>query len=339
MSTVRDVAQAAGVSVTTVSRVLRGERYVSPHARAAVQSVIDELNYRPSELARQFREQRSNLVGYVVPDISEPFYAAIFRGITRHLRPQGFAVVAHDTDERAAAEAEAVTALLDSRAAGLIVASSGLWPRLLRERFRDAGVPVVAVDNRLDGVETDAVYDDNENGAAALTRHLVEHGHRRIAFVGGITSESSGADRIAGYRRALSEAGAPEIAEHIVTGDWRQESGRLYTLRLMRLSERPTAIMAANYEVALGAMRALRSLRLRIPDDVALVAFDDFEVAELLDPPLTALHRDVESMGEAAAGLLIDQLYPSGDRARREIRVPFEIMPRRSCGCGGESPW
>jgi LacI family transcriptional regulator len=337
VSTVRDVAQAAGVSATTVSRVLRGERYVSPQVRAAVRTAIDELNYRPSELARQFRDQRSVLVGYVVPDISEPFYAAIFRGITRQLRPQGFAVVAYDTDERAAAEAEAVTSILDSRASGILVASSGLWPRALRDRLRDAGVPVVAVDNRLEGVETDAVYDDNENGALALTKHLLEHGHRRIAFVGGIMSESSGTDRLAGFRRALSEAGAPESSELVATGDWRQESGRLYTLRLMRLPDRPTAIMAANFEIALGVMRALRSLRLRIPDDVALVAFDDFAVAELLDPPLTALHRDVESMGEIAAGLLIDQLYPSGDRPRREIRVPFEIMPRRSCGCGGES--
>ncbi len=338
MSTVRDVAQVAGVSATTVSRVLRGQRYVSPQARAAVQAAVEELNYRPSELARQFREQRSVIVGYVVPDISEPFYAAILRGISRHLRPQGFAVVTHETDERVAAEAEAVTAIMDSRAAGLIVASSGLWPRSLRDRLREVGLPVVSVDNRLEGVEADAVYDDNENGAAALTHHLLDHGHRRIAFVGGIMSESSGADRLAGYRRALAEAGAPEAAELIVTGDWRQESGRLYALRVMRLADRPTAILAANYEVALGVMRALRALRLRIPEDVALAAFDDFDVAELLDPPLTALHRDVERIGELAAGLLVDQLYPSGDGARRELRLPFEIMARRSCGCAEAQP-
>ena len=334
MSTVRDVAKVAGVSATTVSRVLRGERYVSPQAHVAVQAAIAELDYRPSELARQFRDQRSVLVGYVVPDISDPFYAAILRGIARHLRPQGFMVVTYDTDERAAVEAGAVTAIMDGRAAGLIVASSGLWPRALRDRLRGTGLATVAIDNRLEGVETDAVYDDNEMGAAALTRHLLDHGHRRIAFVGGILSESSGADRLSGYRRALADGGAPEIADLVVTGDWKQESGRLFTLRLMRLVDRPTAIVAANYEVGLGVMRALRSLHLSIPDDVALVAFDDFEVAELLDPPLTALHRDVEAMGKVAANLLIEQLYPSEDRPRREIRVPFEIMTRRSCGCG-----
>lgn len=335
MPTVRDVAQVAGVSVTTVSRVLRGERYVRPAVRAAVQSAIEELDFRPSELARQFREQRSSLVGYVVPDISEPFYAAILRGINKQLRPQGFVVAIHDTDERAAAEAEAVSALLDSRAAGMIVASSGPWPQPLRQRFRAAGVPVVAIDNRLESADTDAVYDDNEAGSATLTRHLLEHGHRRVAFVGGIMTESSGAERLAGYRHALTEAGVPDNERLIATGDWRQESGRLYTLRLMRQPDHPTAILAANYVVGLGVMKALRSLGMRIPGDVALVAFDDFEVAELLDPPLTALHSDVESIGEIAAGLLVDQLYPSGGRERRELRIPFELVARQSCGCAG----
>jgi Transcriptional regulators len=333
--TVRDVAQVAGVSVTTVSRVLRGERYVRPVVRAAVQSAIEELDFRPNELARQFREQRSTLVGYVVPDISEPFYAAILRGINRQLRPQGFVVAIHDTDERAAAEAEAVSALLDSRAAGMIVASSGPWPSPLSERFRAAGIPVVAIDNRLESADTDAVYDDNEAGSATLTRHLLEHGHRRVAFVGGIMTESSGAERLAGYRHALAEGGVPDNDRLIATGDWRQESGRLYTLRLMRQPDHPTAILAANYVVGLGVMKALRSLGLRTPDDVALVAFDDFEVAELLDPPLTALHSDVESIGEIAAGLLIDQLYPSGAREPRELRIPFQLIARRSCGCAG----
>jgi LacI family transcriptional regulator len=331
--TVRDVAQMAGVSVTTVSRVLRGERYVRPQIRAAVQSAIVELDYRPSELARQFRAQRSALVGYVVPDISEPFYAAILRGINKQLRPQGFVVAIHDTDERAAAEAEAVSALLDSRAAGMIVASSGPWPRALSERFRATEVPIVAIDNRLESADTDAVYEDNEAGAATLTRHLVEHGHQRVAFVGGIMTESSGAERLAGYRRGLAEAGVPEDERLVAVGDWRQESGRLYTLRLLRQPDQPTAILAANYVVALGVMKALRALRLRIPDDVALVAFDDFEVAELLNPPLTALRSNVESIGELAAGLLIEQLYPSGDRARRELRIPFQLVSRRSCGC------
>lgn len=333
MSTVRDVAQAAGVSVTTVSRVLRGERYVRPEVHAAVRSAIKDLGYRPSELARQFRQQRSPLVGYVVPDISEPFYAAILRGIEKQLRPQGFVVAIQDTEERTAAEAEAISALLDSRAAGMIVASSGPWPQPLGERFRASVIPIVAIDNRLESAEADAVYDDNEAGAATLTRHLIEHGHRRIAFAGGVMTESSGAERLAGYRGALAEAGLPDDYRLITTGEWRRESGRLYTLRLMREADPPTAIVAANYVVALGAMKALRSLGLRIPEDVALVAFDDFEVAELLDPPLTALHRDVDAMGETAASLLIEQLYPSSERVHREVRVPFELVARRSCGC------
>ena len=150
MATVRDVAQVAGVSMTTVSRVVRGERYVRPEVREAVQAAMADLDYRPSPLARQFREQRTRVVGFVVPDISEPFYAGILRGVEKALRPQGFLVAIHDTDERASLEADAVASLLDGRAAGLIVASSGPWPTSIRERFEREQVPVVAIDNVLD---------------------------------------------------------------------------------------------------------------------------------------------------------------------------------------------
>lgn len=338
MATVRDVAQAAGVSVSTVSRVVRGERYVRPEVREAVQSAMADLDYRPSSLARQFREQRSRVVGFVVPDISEPFYAGILRGVEKALRPQGFIVAIHDTDERAALEADAVSALLDGRAAGLIVASSGPWPGVVRDRFERDQVPVVAIDNVLEGLEVDAVYLDNEAGAGLLTRHLAEHGHVRIGFVGGILAESSGAERLAGYRAALVEAGLPTDERLVATGDWRPGSARLYTLRIMHQPEPPTALVAANDFAALGVMKAARALGLRLPDDLALVSFDDLEVADLLDPPLTGLRRDVEAMGAMAAGLLMEQLYPSTGRAPRQVRLPHEFVARRSCGCPGAVP-
>ena len=335
MATVRDVAKVAGVSVTTVSRVVRGERYVRPEVREAVQAVMADLDYRPSTLARQFREQRTQLVGFVVPDISEPFYAGILRGVEKALRPQGFIVAIHDTDERVSLEAGAIGSLLDVRAAGLIVASSGPWPRAVRERFERERVPMVAIDNVLDGLDVDAVYEDNEVGARVLTRHLAEHGHVRIGFVGGILTESSGAERLAGYRAALAEAGLPADERLVVTGDWRYQGARLYTLRIMHEPDPPTAIVAANYVVALGVMKAARSVGLRIPDDLALASFDDFEVAELLDPPLTGLRRDLDAMGAVAASLLVDQLYPLGEHKPRQVRLPHEFVARRSCGCPG----
>ena len=338
MVTVREVAQAAGVSVTTVSRVVRGERYVRPEVREAVQAAMSDLDYRPSTLARQFREQRSRVVGFVVPDISEPFYAGILRGVEKALRPQGFIVAIHDTDERASLEADAVSALLDGRAAGLIVASSGPWPALLRRRFEREQVPVVAIDNVLDGLQVDAVYLDNEVGAALLTRHLAEHGHERIGFVGGILTESSGAERLAGYRATLIDAGLPTDERLVVTGDWRYESARYYALRIMHEPDPPTAVVAANHVIALGVMKAARSLGWRIPEDLALVSFDDLDVAELLDPPLTGLRRDVEAMGATAAVLLYEQLYPKEERTTRQVRLPHEFVARRSCGCPGSTP-
>lgn len=337
MATVRDVAQVAGVSMTTVSRVVRGERYVRPEVREAVQAAMADLDYRPSTLARQFREQRTRVVGFVVPDISEPFYAGILRGVEKALRPQGFIVAIHDTDERASLEVDAVASLMDGRAAGLIVASSGPWPNSLRERFEREHVPVVAIDNVLDGLDVDAVYDDNEVGARVITRHLAEHGHVRVGFVGGILAESSGAERLAGYRAALAEAGLPADERLVVTGDWRYQSARLYALKILHEPDPPTAIVAANYVVALGVMKAARSLGLRIPDDVALASFDDYDVAELLDPPLTSLRRDVDAMGAAAASLLVEQLYPQVQREPRQIRLPHEFVARRSCGCPGSA--
>jgi LacI family transcriptional regulator len=336
--TVREVAQAAGVSVTTVSRVVRGERYVRPEVREAVQAAMADLDYRPSTLARQFREQRSRVVGFVVPDISEPFYAGILRGVEKALRPQGFIVAIHDTDERASLEADAVSTLLDGRAAGLIVASSGPWPALLRKRFERERVPVVAIDNVLEGLQVDAVYLDNESGAALLTRHLAAHGHERIGFVGGILTESSGAERLAGYRATLIDAGLPTDDRLVATGDWRIERARFYALRIMHEPDPPTAVVAANHVVALGVMKAARSLGLRIPEDLALVSFDDLDVAELLDPPLTGLRRDVEAMGATAAVLLYEQLYPREERETRQVRLTHELVARRSCGCPGSTP-
>jgi LacI family transcriptional regulator len=335
VATVRDVAQVAGVSVTTVSRVVRGERYVRPEVRQAVHAAMEGLDYRPSTLARQFREQRTRVVGCVVPDISEPFYAGILRGVEKALRPQGFIVAIHDTDERAALEADAVASLLDGRAAGLVVASSGPWPRAVRERFEREQVPVVAIDNVLEGLPVDAVYDDNEVGARLLTDHLAEHGHTRIGFVGGIPTESSGAERLAGYRSALEASGLPADERLVVTGAWRLDSARQFTLRVMHEQEPPTALVAANFVVALGVMKAARALGLRIPHDLALVSFDDEDVAELLDPPLTALRRDAEVLGATAADLLTEQLYHPEARTPREVRLPHEFVARRSCGCGG----
>jgi len=298
---------------------------------------MEDLDYRPSTLAREFREQRSRVVGYVVPDISEPFYAGILRGVEKALRPQGFIVAIHDSDERASLETDAVASLLDARAAGLIVASSGPWSRSIRDRLEREQVPVVAVDNVLDGLEVDAVYDDNEVGARFLTQHLAEHGHDRIAFVGGILTESSGAERLAGYRAALTDASLALDERLVVTGDWRLDRAVHLTLRVMRQPDPPTAVVAANHLVALGVMKAARMLDLRIPDDLALVSFGDVDVAELLDPPLTCLRRDVDAMGLTVASLLIEQLYPSDARSPRVVRLPHEFVARRSCGCAGAS--
>jgi DNA-binding LacI/PurR family transcriptional regulator len=333
VATLVDVAREARVSIATASRAINGRQYVSAATRADVLAAAERLNFRPSTLARGFRVQRSFTVGMLVPDISSPFYAAALRGVEHVLSRHGYTVLVFDTEEQTRREEEAIDLLTGQRVAGLVIAPVSHNPANLATRVAQTNVALVTIDNRLQGYAADTVLVDNPGGAAALTEHLIAHGHRRIGHLAGLQSETSGAERLAGYRQALERAGIPFDPCLVAEGDWTEQSGRALVPPLLAVPDPPTALVIASSLMAVGALLSLRELGYRVPDDVAVACFDDVPWAPLIEPPLTTLSRQDYAVGAAAAALILDQLSGEGKRQPHEQILPMTLIVRRSCGC------
>lgn len=331
-ATLVDVAAAAGVSLATASRAINAHPNVSAQTRARVLAAAERLRFQPSHAARTLRTRRASVIGLIVPDISSVFYATALRAAEHTLRRQGYTLFITDTEEEEQLEAEAVEALLTHRVAGLILAPTGTATPLRRALARHP-VPVVTIDNRVEGLEADLVLLDNIAGTRMLTKHLIDHGHRRIGHVGGLSKETSGAERLAGYRVALSEADLPFDAALALEGDWTQEAGLRQMAELLALPRPPTAVVVASHSMVVGAMLALRAAGQRVPEDMAVVSFDDTPAGPVMDPPLTALESQDYDVGRLAAEMLLARLRSPDSPAGYEVRLPVRLIVRRSCGC------
>ncbi|GII56830.1 hypothetical protein Pth03_52190 [Planotetraspora thailandica] len=327
------VAELAGVSATTVSHTLNGRRPVADTTRRRVLDAIERLGYRPNVLARGLRTSRSQTIGLVIPDITNPFYPALARGIQDVLGPAGYDQIISNTDgdrhmERAAIE-QMIARQVDALAFAVFhTHAEDLLPAI------EAGIPVVRLGGRLvqDGV--DVVHSDDEGGAAEATRHLLSRGYRRIAFVGGSGAEGPepegpAAERVAGYRAALAEAGVPADPGLVVHTHFSRTGGAEGAVRLLDLPDRPDAVLCANDIMAIGAVDAALARGLRVPDDLAVMGFDDIEAAGLISPGLTTMANPAREIGQACARLLLDRLYGEAG-GFREVVIPARLVVRRS---------
>lgn len=329
-ATLADVARRAGVSVSTASRALNGQDGPSVETRRAVADAASALHYRPSVLARSLRTRRSHTIGFVVPDISSPFYAAVLRSAHERLHDAGYRLMLMNSNRDAGEEVEALGTLLDHPVDGLLLATTGL--RTAQFERTVGTVPCVFFDGILTGVGTGSVGVMNESGMGILVDHLVEHGHRRIALLAGQQTETTGIERLRGFRAAMKRHGLPIARGHVRTCDWTQESGRLETRALLGLRPRPTAIIAAGDDLAFGCFAACREMGLELPGDLALASFDDPYFGQLLEPALTALTSKPVEIGQISASLLVDALR-GVEPSERDIRLPVELLRRASCGC------
>ncbi len=325
-NTITEVAHRAGVSPTTVSHVLSGNRPVATDTRDRVRQVIDELGYRPSGIARSLRLQRSDTIALIVPDIANPFYPTFARGIDAALDGRYLTFVC-STDARRDTEVRFLEDLRDRQVDGMIIASFATVLADL-EPLLDAGVPLVALGARLQDPRLDVVTTDDEHGAYLATEHLVGRGHRRIALIGG--RDGGGDMRQAGYRRALEAAGRPYRPELVVTGRWVRTGGAEAMRHLLDLDEPPTAVFAANDLMAIGAMDAIHDRGLSVPGDVALVGYDDIEAAALVSPALTTVVNPAEEAGREAGRLLLDRMTGRHERERRVVRLRSRLVIRDS---------
>jgi LacI family transcriptional regulator len=329
--TLADVAKKAGVSASTASRALNGRGELSDRTRAAVADAARALQFQPSQLARSLRTSTTHTVGFVVPDVSSPFYAAALKGAQTTLHDAGYRTLLMDCEQSAEREVEALQTLLAHRVDGLLVSTVGLG-RAGFEEATGGRVPCVFFDSSIVGSGEGSVILDNHAGIHLLVDHLVDHGHRRIGLLAGSPSETSGFERRSAFETAMARH-APSVAIAGVAGrEWSLREGQQATLALVGLDEPPTALVASSVELALGAMLACRERGVRIPEDLALAAFDDAYFAELLDPPLTAVAYQPREVGEAAATLLVEAMTDD-EQQGRELRFDVQLIVRGSCGC------
>jgi LacI family transcriptional regulator len=318
------------VHPSTVSRALhRADLPLRPETRRRVLAAVERLGYRPSAIARGLRLQRTHALGMLVPDITNPFFPPIIRGVEEAARDRGYELVLCNTDDSPERETASLRLLREHQADGLLIATSRMADAtvagLRRERF-----PFVLV-NRGSRVSADlAVEVDNERAAEAVIAHLAGLGHRRIAHIAGPLSTTTGAERAAGFREAMKARGLPTDASLLEEADaYAESSGHAACSRL--LGAAPTAIFAANDLLALGALRAVREAHLRVPQDVSLVGVNDIPLAELIDPPLTTIRVPQREMGRLAANMLIAVLEKT-PIAHRHVVLDTTLVIRGSTG-------
>ena len=327
-----DVAEAAGVSAATVSRVVNEPEMVRVETRARVEEAIRRLGYRPSRVARRLRVKcgRSTLLGLVIPDLQNPFFADLARGVEDAAQLQGYTVLIGNADEDPAKELRYLQVMGAESVDGVILPPAGLRSPGVEELLR-AGIPVVCVDRRLASPRVDVALIDNVQGAYAATAHLIAQGHRRVGFIRGTPDLSTSRERLQGYRDALADHEIEFDPGLALAGDSRQPSGKRLTADLIGQSPPPTALLVGNSMMTLGALEAIREAGLRLPDDLALIGYDDMPWALALDPPLTVVRQPGYELGARATELLLQRIRAPG-RSTAAVMLQPELVIRRSSG-------
>lgn len=310
----KDVAEHAGVSISTVSYVLNNSGPVAAPRRARVLDAVRVLNYTPNESARNLKRRSASTVGLVVPDLSNPFFAMLAEGVERAASARDVLVVLCAPEATGSAESLNGRLLRSQRLDGIIYLSGAATsPSSLLELTRLG--PVVLVDEQLPGFDLPAVVSDNRRGARELARHVLDQGHERVVVIGGPKELWTAEQRLAGYREAFAATGRDPDEVPVLLGDYRQQSGTELAEQLLSvdIAERPTALLCANDLMAIGALEHCKRAGIRVPEDVSVVGFDDLPFASLLTPRLTTVRQPAREMGEGAANLLFDLLEGKGD--------------------------
>lgn len=331
---IKQVAARARVSVSTASRVLGGHGYSSPEARARVEQAARELGYEPHLVARSLKRRSSRMIGLVIQDIVNPFYAFVAKGCEDVVRAAGYNLMLCDSEEDARREKESLRMLLQTRVDGVVITpttGNGQTLALLQMR----GIAIVQVDRVVPGVRSDALLINNFGGAYQATTHLLDVGHRIIGVIAGPPSLTTGRERRRGVEAAMAERGVAMDERYVKVGDFRRESGYQLARMLLDLDPRPTALFPHNNVTAEGALQAIYERGLSIPTDIAVVAFDDAPWARYLSPPLTVVSQPAYRIGAMAAELLLRRLAgPDPDDTDGPVTTVLDptLIVRGSCG-------
>jgi len=328
MATMKQVAERAGVSTSTVSHVINNTRVVSDDVRERVTAVIAEMRYIPSAVARSLKNDRTHTIGMMVPNNSNPYFAELIQGIEDAAFKVGYNVILCNAYDDPRKQAAYLRVLIEKRIDGMILVASGADEELAR-LLAHQQTPMVLVDREVAGVQADFVEADHETGGYLATRHLVELGHRAIACISGPRDLPPSLDRVNGYRRALAEAGLDAPPGYLVYSNFTSEGGYRAVQQLLALNKRPTAVFVGNDLMAIGGLCAASEAGLRIPSDLSVIGYDDIALASYSTPRLSTMAQPKYEMGQRIVSMLVERIMGSAQPLRREL-LQTRLIARQS---------
>lgn len=320
MANMKDIAKIANVSLGTVSHVLNGTARVRELVRRRVLDAVSATGYQPSQLARGLRRVQTNVIGMIIPDITNPFFPAVVRGAEDLAFSNGFRLILCNTDNDHSKELAHLNELRTYLPAGLIVIPSTFSDLTVQARsYREAGAGVVCIDRLPKDWSGDTVTADNQAGAYKATRYLIEMGHKQLATITGPLHLTNAKERLNGFRQAIKEAKLQLASEYVQEATFDKQGGAMKARLLLRLIPRPTAIFAGNDMIALGVLTAIRDAGLRCPDDVSVIGFDDLDIAETTNPALSSVSQSGYQLGTTAARILLERIRGDAGPAKHIV--------------------
>jgi LacI family transcriptional regulator, galactose operon repressor len=330
-ATIKDVARRAGVSTATVSRVLNNVGSVDDRTRRRVEEATRELRYSPSPIGRSLSTRRTDAIGMLLPDLCGQFFSEMIRGSDQTAQEHHHHLLlssSHSNREELTAALRTIRGRVD----GLIIMSPHVDAWTLYEDL-PLSVPAVLLSCHVEGEDFESINVDNFNGAVQMVRHLISHGHRRIAIIKGTEKNFDAEERLRGYRFAMGELNGENTHELEFPGTFSEASGYEAVRKMLRLPRRPTAIFASNDATAIGAMSALREAGIQMPKEMAVVGFDDIPIAAYVTPSLTTVSCSISDLGALAVNRLIDAVREKNNHVKQQTVLPFRLALRDSCGC------
>ncbi len=331
--TIYNVADRAQVSIATVSRVLSNSQKVRPETREKVLRTIQEMEYHPNQAARKLAYQTTGTIGLIFPDISGPYYSMVISGVDQEADRHEHSLLIYGTRGKPTAH-DRFLPMLSSKVDGFIIMTRTVDEGQLLNLHRQ-GIQFVLLGQRYDSFDCDSVMLDNRAGAYQAVLHLLGHGHRRIAFIGGPEDSHAHQERFDGYQAALRHAGLNLEPELVVKGNFLYEGGRMAAQQLLSLANPPTAVFSGNDEMAIGVIDVAKQMNVPVPEKLAVVGFDDIQMALYTQPSLTTIRQPMKRLGEVATQLLLYRLKEREAPIRHEV-FSGELIVRRSCGCSSE---
>jgi len=331
MATMKEVAEEAGVSITTVSHVVNGTRYVSPETTSKVEEAMDELGYRPNVVAQGLATKKTNSIGLLLSDISNPFFSTLTRGVEDYASEKNYSLVVCNTEEDPLQEKLYVELLTQRMIDGMLLTLNS--PKA-NQKLREVQVPFVLIDRLVSGLSGDAVLADNVKGAMRAINYLINKGHHRIGIIVGPKETTPGEERLEGYRNALYENDISVEDKLIQQAEFTISGGAEACKNLLELEDPPTAVFSTNNTITIGAMEVIKEKGLKCPEGVSMMAFDDFDWMRISDPPLTTISHDPYEMGYKAAEMLFRKIEngasESTTNSQKIVRTDVELVKRES---------